>query len=202
MNKIKETFFGVVPRGSIRATQDMFWLTKVTEAQAIALDAKWKLKMTSIGEMWVTTKLDRKTGTVKEYARKSPPSYARQRKYLIAQYNAVKDLKLMAESMEFVMPEDDFAIVCMMPMPKSWTKKKKKAMAYQLHKTKPDADNTIKLFIDVMFTDGSTAGRFRNDSCVSSIVCVKYYVPDDALPGYKVIQFEEGFLLGLVLSFS
>ena len=199
MKKLKETFFGVVPRGSMRATQNMFWLTKITEEQAIAMDAKWKLKTTGIGEVWVTTKFDKKTRTIKEYARKTAPNYARQRKYLIAQYDAVKDLRNMAAAMDFVMPEDDFAIVCLMPMPKSWTKKKKKLMEYQLHKQKPDADNAAKLIIDVMFTDGSTSGRFRNDSCVSSNICVKYYVPDGVEPGYKIIEFDKNFLLNLVL---
>ena len=199
MRIVKETFFPVVPRGSIRATQDMFWLTKITEEAAKALDAKWVQKQTGIGYVWVTTKRDQKTGVIKEYARKSAPSYARQRKYLIAQYDAVKELKSLAESMEFVMPEDDFAVVCLMPMPKTWTKKKKREMAYKLHKQKPDSDNAIKLIIDVMFTDGSTSGRFRNDSCVSSMMCVKYYVPDGVQPGYRIVEFEEGFVLNLVL---
>ena len=196
---IKETFFPVIPRGSIRATQDMFWLTKITDEAAKALDDKWELKDTGIGMMWVTIKKNKKTGELKEYARKSPPSYARQRKYLIAQYEAVKQLREHAELTGFVMPEDDFSIVCMMPMPKSWTKKKKRAMAYQLHKQKPDADNAAKLVIDAMFQDGSTAGRFRNDSCVSSFMPVKYYVPDGVAPGYKIIEFDKNLMLNMVL---
>jgi Holliday junction resolvase RusA-like endonuclease len=175
----------------------MFWLTKITEDQAKALDSKWKKKVTGIGEVWVTYKKD-KFGILKEYARKSAPSYERMRRYLLAQYNVVDELKDMAHRFGFIMPEDDFAIECRMPMPKSWTKKKKIEMAYQLHKQKPDADNAFKLLIDVMFKDGSTSGRFRNDSCVSSFVCVKYYVPDGVDTGYNIIEFEKGFISGII----
>jgi Holliday junction resolvase RusA-like endonuclease len=197
MEIIKETFFPITPRGALRATQDMFWLTKITEDQAKALDSKWKKKVTGIGEVWVTYKKD-KFGILKEYARKSAPSYERMRRYLLAQYNVVDELKDMAHRFGFIMPEDDFAIECRMPMPKSWTKKKKIEMAYQLHKQKPDADNAFKLLIDVMFKDGSTSGRFRNDSCVSSFVCVKYYVPDGVDTGYNIIEFEKGFISGII----
>ena len=199
MKIIKETFFSVIPRGGMRATQDMFWLTKVTEQETMALDAKWVQKDTGIGSVWVTKKWDKKAGVFKEYARKTAPSYTRQRKYLIAQYDVVKELSRLAAEQEFIMPEDDFAVVCMMPMPRTWTKKKKLEMAYQLHKSKPDADNAIKLLIDTMFKKDSASGRFRNDSCVSSIMCVKYYVPDDVEPGYKIIEYEKSFFLNLVL---
>lgn len=198
MGIIKETFFPVVPRGSIRATQNMFWLTQITEAQAIALDNKWTEKETSIGKMWVTSKTIKKTGEVKEFARKSPPSYARQRKYIIAQYEAANELKRLAEESDFIMPEDDFCIVGKFPMPKSWTKKKKAAMAYELHKSKPDSDNISKFLIDSMFKDGSRSARFRNDSCVSSYMVVKYYVPDDITPGISIIEFDKGLMMELI----
>jgi len=198
MKIIKETFFPVVPRGSIRATQNMFWLTQISDEQAVALDNKWVQKETSIGTMWVTYKQIKKTGVTKEFARKSPPSYARQRKYIIAQYEAYKELRRLADEADFIMPEDDFCIVGKFPMPKSWTKKKKAAMCHQLHKNKPDADNISKFLIDSMFKDGSRSARFRNDSCVSSYMVVKYYVPDGQEPGISVIEFERGFMGSLV----
>jgi Holliday junction resolvase RusA-like endonuclease len=84
-------------------------------------------------------------------------------------------------------------------MPKTWTKKKKVAMEYQLHKNKPDADNCIKLLVDTMFKKDSASGRFRNDSCVSSIMCVKYYVPDHVQPGYRIVEFEKRSFIDFVL---
>lgn len=198
MKIIKETFFPVVPRGSIRATQNMFWLTQITEEQAIALDNKWTYRETSIGGVWVTHKQVKKTGVFKEFARKSPPSYARQRKYIIAQYEATKELKRLADELDFVMPEDDFCIVGMFPMPKSWTKKKKDDMSYRLHKSKPDADNISKFLLDSMFKDGSRSARFRNDSCVSSYMVVKYYIPDGQEPGISIIEFEKGLMMSMI----
>lgn len=197
MKIIKQTFFPVVPRGAMRATQDMFWLTKITEDAAIALDKKWQLKDTKIGKMWVTYKKD-KFGILKEFARKSPPSYQRMRKYLLAQYNSVNELREIADKIGFIMPEDDFMIECLMPMPKSWTKKKKAEMGFKMHKSKPDSDNAVKKFIDAMFKDGSSSGRFRNDSCVSSFMCIKYYVPDGVPYGYNIIEFELGSMVAMV----
>lgn len=50
-----------------------------------------------------------------------------------------------------------------LPMPKSWSKKKKRAMIGRPHQQKPDADNIEKAFLDALMTDDSTvwhiAGR-------------------------------------------
>lgn len=45
--------------------------------------------------------------------------------------------------------ELDFVI----PMPKSWSKKKKTEMLEQLHRQKPDIDNLIKAFLDSICGD-------------------------------------------------
>jgi Holliday junction resolvase RusA-like endonuclease len=41
------------------------------------------------------------------------------------------------------------------PMPKSWSKKKKAEMCYCPHKSKPDLDNLVKAFQDCLYKDDS-----------------------------------------------
>ncbi len=46
-------------------------------------------------------------------------------------------------------------IVFIMPMPKSWSKKKKKAMDGQPHQQVSDLDNMLKALLDSLFQDDS-----------------------------------------------
>lgn len=44
---------------------------------------------------------------------------------------------------------------CFLPMPKSWSKKKKLAMAGKPHRQRPDRDNLDKAILDALFEDDS-----------------------------------------------
>ena len=46
-------------------------------------------------------------------------------------------------------------IIFVIPMPKSWSKKKKNAMAFTPHESKPDKDNLEKAVLDALYTDDS-----------------------------------------------
>lgn len=191
---IKRTFFKVKPRGAMRSTKNMFWLTAISEEEAEALDAKWQKKITRIGEMWVTMKRDKKTGEMKEFARKSAPNYVRQRKYLTAQYEATKAVQMQAQENGFSMPEDDFMLIAYIAMPKSWTQKKKALMDGQRHKSTPDSDNIVKQFCDSIFQVKSRAQRLRNDKCISSFASIKIWVSDENKEGIEIVEFEPGTL--------
>jgi len=191
---IKRTFFNVPVRGAMRSTRNMFWLTAISEEEAAALDAKWVKRGTSIGEVWVTTKRDKKTGQMKEFARKSPPNYVRQRKYLIAQYEAKKELQRQVIEKGFIMPEDDFMLIGYIPMPPSWTKKKKAAMVGKRHKSHNDIDNIVKGALDSIFDIKTRGQRLRNDKCISSFAAIKKWVADESEQGIEIIEFEAGTL--------
>ena len=47
-------------------------------------------------------------------------------------------------------PEDELSVHFYIPMPKSWSKKKKKTYNNQPHQQKPDLDNLIKAFQDIL----------------------------------------------------
>lgn len=197
---IKRTFFKVKPRGAMRSTKNMFWLTAISEEEAEALDSKWQKRTTRLGEMWVTMKRDKKTGQMKEFARKSAPNYVRQRKYLTAQYEASKAIQIQAQAMNFAMPEDDFMLVFYIAMPNSWTKKKKALMNGTKHKSTPDADNLVKQFTDSIFQVKTRAQRFGNDKCISSFSAMKIWVENECDEGIEVVEFEPKTLDSLLIT--
>jgi Holliday junction resolvase RusA-like endonuclease len=51
--------------------------------------------------------------------------------------------------------EERLSLTFVLPMPKSWSKKKQSAMLGQPHQTKPDLDNLIKAFKDALCSDDS-----------------------------------------------
>ncbi|WP_447781252.1 RusA family crossover junction endodeoxyribonuclease [Enterobacter asburiae] len=52
-------------------------------------------------------------------------------------------------------PENGTHITFVLPMPQSWSKKKREAMDGQPHQQKPDLDNLTKSLLDALFEDDS-----------------------------------------------
>ena len=52
-------------------------------------------------------------------------------------------------------PQCGYHITFVLPMPKSWTKKKRLAMNGQPHQQKPDKDNLEKALLDALYADDS-----------------------------------------------
>jgi len=61
--------------------------------------------------------------------------------------------ELLRQRDGFIMPESGYHATFIIPMPKSWSKKKRLAMNGQPHKTKPDKDNLEKALLDALETD-------------------------------------------------
>lgn len=79
---------------------------------------------------------------------KPRPRVTRRRTYTPEKYNAYRnDLRLLAGS--FRLP-DAFRVTYHMPMPKSWSKKKRAEMNGQPHQQKPDLDNIDKGLLDAL----------------------------------------------------
>lgn len=64
------------------------------------------------------------------------------------------------------LPEDGAHVIFRLPMPPSWSKKKKKEMCGRLHKQTPDLDNLIKALGDAVY---------GNDSVISDIRATKIW---------------------------
>jgi Holliday junction resolvase RusA-like endonuclease len=53
-------------------------------------------------------------------------------------------------------PESNARIIFYLPMPDSWSKKKKEQMLGKPHQQKPDIDNLVKGILDATYKDDST----------------------------------------------
>lgn len=51
------------------------------------------------------------------------------------------------------LPESGYHIIFVLPMPESWSKKKRQQYNGQPHQQKPDKDNLEKALLDALFTD-------------------------------------------------
>ena len=65
------------------------------------------------------------------------------------------DFKREVELYKIDIPECNFHVIFLMPMPKSWSKKKRREMLHQPHQSKPDKDNLEKALLDSVFEEDS-----------------------------------------------
>jgi Holliday junction resolvase RusA-like endonuclease len=74
-----------------------------------------------------------------------------------------------------------------LPMPKSWSKKKRFEMVGQLHDQKPDIDNLAKGFMDAVKSD------INDDKRIAVLYCKKYWAEKGAieLPNYAIPKQKE-----------
>lgn len=73
------------------------------------------------------------------------------RKRRLERYNLYKqELWLKAREAEFELPDGLFRVVFYIPVPASWSLKKKAAQHMKPHQSKPDTDNLIKAFFDAL----------------------------------------------------
>jgi Holliday junction resolvase RusA-like endonuclease len=84
------------------------------------------------------------------------------RKKQLERYNNYKAaIKLEAERVGFKMPLSGSWLKFYMPMPKSWSKKKKARMNFEPKMTMPDLDNLIKAFKDSLFEQDNAVWDYR-----------------------------------------
>ena len=88
-------------------------------------------------------------------------------------WNFKNELKRALSANDLPVP---YEMVVFIPMPKSWSKKKREAMYMKPHQSKPDLDNLVKAFCDALYDD---------DSGVYSIQCAKYWSDENEI---KVVQ--------------
>lgn len=75
-----------------------------------------------------------------------------QKRPAVMRYRAFADECRLRQVM---VPECGSHIVFTLPMPASWSAKKKAAMTGQAHRQKPDADNLLKALMDAVLKDDS-----------------------------------------------
>lgn len=71
-------------------------------------------------------------------------------------YRAFADaLRAQAGALGFVLPVSGWSIAFYLPMPASWSKRKRAALDGQPHQQKPDCDNLLKAVMDALLEDDS-----------------------------------------------
>lgn len=74
----------------------------------------------------------------------------------VLRYWAYKDeLNKWAKTLHFTMPESHYHLVFYLPMPPSWSAKKRADMLGKPHQGKPDKDNLEKGFLDSLCAEDS-----------------------------------------------
>lgn len=72
----------------------------------------------------------------------------------LEKYNQYKvDLNALAKAKKFEFPEQGAHVVFHIPVPKSWTKRKKAEMHMRLHQSTPDVDNLTKAMFDAFMSE-------------------------------------------------
>lgn len=80
-----------------------------------------------------------------------PPGLKRLKR--LERYNEYKlSLLALAKENNFQMLPQGCSIRFYVPVPRTWSKKKKAVMHFKLHQTKPDIDNLCKAFFDSLLT--------------------------------------------------
>lgn len=195
---LRSEFFPFEPQAALRSTQPQNWLTKITEEQAQALEDTYAIGYDAKGvAFWV-----RKLKSGKEKMLRSKPNFVRTRRYLLKYLEYKDSLKAHGEKVGFIMPQDAFFMWFFMPMAKSWTKKKKAAMSFKLHKNKKDTDNLSKAIKDALaprksnFVPGGMPAM--DDRVISSYANAKIYLPDSHADkiGILIIEYKANDFLG------
>jgi Holliday junction resolvase RusA-like endonuclease len=79
----------------------------------------------------------------------------RKRKVTDRYWELKRQMKLIADSCHFEMPESDYHMIFNIAMPNSWSEKKKESLNGQPHKQKPDKDNLEKGVLDALCEEDS-----------------------------------------------
>lgn len=104
---------------------------------------------------------------------------------VIARYWAYKDVLVLQANLEGYIPSDVLSVQFNIPMPKSWSKKKREAMNGQPHRQKPDLDNLLKAFQDCLCKEDSYIWGYSRCakmwSLEGSIEVVEFNVEEEVL---------------------
>lgn len=70
-------------------------------------------------------------------------------------------------------PESGSHVIFHMPMPVSWSKKKRAEMLGQPHRQKPDRDNLEKALMDAVYENDESVWDMRTTKIWSDIGCIE-----------------------------
>ena len=100
----------------------------------------------------------------------------------VERYRAFRDQVNCLLPDNFQLP-DGFLVIFHLPMPSSWSGKKKRQHYGTLHRSKPDTDNLCKALFDSIYRD-------KNDSEVADYRAIKLWAYEGAIALYQMPAFD------------
>jgi Holliday junction resolvase RusA-like endonuclease len=96
----------------------------------------------------------------------------------VIRYRSYRDeLKSEAQKYGFKVPTGFFHITFNVPMPKSWSNRRRLLMVGTPHRQKPDIDNLQKAFLDALCVDDSFVFDLRASKVWSEIGSIEVDIP-------------------------
>jgi Holliday junction resolvase RusA-like endonuclease len=99
-----------------------------------------------------------------------PNYYLNKRNRYRRYYDYKKALRLECQKQKLFPQTKNFWVKFYIPMPESWSKKKKNKLAFELHEQTPDNDNFCKAFFDSIFDK-------KDDKKISDYRASKFWAP-------------------------
>lgn len=125
----------------------------------------------------------------------SPNNYLNRKYYVLKYFDYKRKLKEEADKVGLKQfPLQNVWIKFFIPMPKSWSKKKRDKNDFQLHTSRPDADNYGKAIFDSLLKEDKMISDFRVSKFWYSGSCGYIEIEVGGLPeaiGYKKIIRED-----------
>lgn len=85
---------------------------------------------------------------------------------VVLRYFKYRDELRLTANLHGYYVDPELSLTFIMPMPRSWTKKKKEVMMGQPHTTRPDLDNLLKAFKDALCGEDSFVHTYKDISKV------------------------------------
>lgn len=137
----------ISPQTHVRTTKDERWLLAetITDAYLIAFGKK---------------KCEQRKEEKKKHIG-NPNDYLNRKNIIKRYFDYKRSLKAEADRVGFVIPEENVWFRFFIPMPQSWSKKKRNQMCFQQHKTRPDIDNLSKGVFDSLLVQDMALSDYR-----------------------------------------
>lgn len=147
MAEIRKWIFFIPPQTHIRTTDSERWMF----AQGVTDEYLKKFGEKKYRER--IAKGSKNPGT--------PMNYYNRKKTVQKYWDFKRGLKAMADQQGFIMPTEGAWLKFYIPMPVSWSKKKKLEKCFTLKESQPDCDNYTKSFLDSMMGEDKAISDYR-----------------------------------------
>lgn len=91
----------------------------------------------------------------------TPNNYYNRKKVIQRYWEYKRSLKLLSDLEKVELCGKCLWLKFFLPMPASWSKKKRNKMCFELHESRPDADNCAKAVFDALLKEDNIISDFR-----------------------------------------